>query len=83
MRRHVIGHSHDPEADALYIRLSDKAYAFGVDLDPERRIDYAADRTPIGIELLAVSHGVELADLPYRDEIVHVLTQAGVPVLAA
>jgi hypothetical protein len=46
MRGHIIGHKHDANADALYITLSDEPYAFGEDLGPERRIDYAADRTP-------------------------------------
>lgn len=79
--RHIIRHNHDPEADAVYITLSDKTYSFGEDLGPERRIDYAADRTPVGIELLAVSQGVDLDDLPYRDEIARVLEKAGIRVL--
>lgn len=83
MRGHIIGHSHDPEADALYITLSTKPYAFGEDLGPERRIDYAADRTPIGIELLAVSHGVDLEALPYRDEIAQLLERTGLSELAS
>jgi len=55
---------HDREAKALYIYLSEKPYAFGEDLDSQRRIDYAEDRTPIGIELLNVDRGVDLSDLP-------------------
>lgn len=82
MRRHIIKHTHDPQADAVYITLSDKPYSFGEDLGPERRVDYAADGTPIGIELLAVSHGVDLDGLPYRPELAALLEQAGVPVLA-
>ncbi len=73
---------HDPEADALYIRLSDKPYAFGEDLDHARRIDYAADRTPIGVELLYVSHGVDLADLPRADEVARVLREHNIRALA-
>lgn len=83
MRGHITGHRHDREADALYITLSAKPYAFGEDLGPDRRIDYAADRTPIGIELLAVSQGVDLEALPYRDEIAQVVEQAGLSVLAS
>lgn len=73
---------HDPEADALYIRLSDKPYAFGEDIDHARRIDYAADRTPIGVELLYVSHGVDLADLPQADELASVLREHNIRALA-
>jgi uncharacterized protein YuzE len=82
MRGHIIGHRHDREADALYITLSAKPYAFGEDLGPDRRIDYAADRTPIGIELLTVSRGVDLETLPYRDEIARLLERVGLSVLA-
>jgi uncharacterized protein YuzE len=83
MGKRIISYSHDPDADAVYITLSDKPYAFGEDLGPDRRIDYAADRTPIGIELLAVSHGVELGNLPFPGEVARVLEEAGVRVLTA
>ncbi len=59
----------DVEADAIYIHLSNKPYAYGKDLDDERRIDYASDNTPIGVELLNVSKGVNLDGLPHIDEI--------------
>ena len=64
---------HDPQADAIYIYLRDKPYAYGKDLDDERRIDYAADNTPIGVELLCVSKGVNLDSLPHVDEIAKLL----------
>ena len=60
---------YDREADAVYIHLRDRPYAYGRDLDDERRIDYADDNTPIGIELLNVSGGVNLDGLPDMDEI--------------
>jgi len=64
---------HDPQADAIYIYLREKAYSYGIDLDDERRIDYASDDTPIGVELLCVSKGVNLDDLPRKDEIAEIL----------
>ena len=64
---------HDAQADAIYISLSNKPYAYGKDLDDERRIDYAADNTPIGVELLCVSKGVNLDGLPCKDEIAEIL----------
>ena len=73
---------YDRESDAVYLRLSDAPYAFGEDLDRERRIDYAADGTPIGVELTCVSSGVDLRDLPHRDEIDRALRGLGVRVLA-
>lgn len=64
---------HDAQADAIYIYLSNKPYAYGKDLDDERRIDYASDNTPIGVELLCVSKGVNLDGLPCKDEIADIL----------
>jgi len=71
---------YDAEADAIYIYLSEKPYAYGTDLDDERRIDYASDNTPIGVELLCVSDGVNLDGLPYVyvDEIAEVLEAEGI-----
>ena len=75
---------HDLTSDAIYIHMRpDIAYAFGEDLDTERRIDYGADQRPIGVELLNVSHGVNLADLPEPNEIARLLAGAGVKVLTA
>ncbi len=64
---------HDVEADAIYISFSSKPYAYGKDLDDERRIDYASDNTAIGVELLNVSKGVNLDGLPRKDKIAEVL----------
>ena len=79
----MIEYTHDPEADAIYIQLSKKDYAYGEELDPERRIDYSSDGTPIGIELLCVSAGVNLRDLPHRDAIADVLMSNEIKVLAS
>ena len=70
----------DAKADAIYIYLINKPYAYGKDLDNERRIDYASDNTPIGVELLCVSNGVNIEDLPRKDEIVDVLESNGIEV---
>lgn len=69
----MLRYTYDERADAIYIVLSDKPYAFGEDLDHERRIDYAADGTPIGVELTCVSTGVETDSLPKRAEITRLL----------
>jgi uncharacterized protein YuzE len=54
----------DPEADALYVRLRDGAYARSVELDDRRRIDYDQDGEPIGVEMLGVSEGLSFQGLP-------------------
>jgi len=55
---------YDKKADAVCVHLSDAPYAYGKDLDTERRIDYDANGKPRGIEITCVSHGVNLDDLP-------------------
>ena len=77
----ILRYEHDPEADAIYVCLSDKAYAYGEDLSPERRVDFAADRTPIGVELTCLSHGVSLAGLPASAEIADLLAKLNIKML--
>lgn len=73
---------HDKKADAIYVYLRDAKYAYGKDLDHERRIDFTQDGTPIGVELLCVSEGVITDDLPNRAEIEHELEDRGIKVYA-
>ncbi|MBA7547590.1 hypothetical protein ES705_40019 [subsurface metagenome] len=73
---------YDKTADAIYIRLSDKPYSYGRDLDDLRRIDYDADDNPRGVELLCVSKGVITDDLPNRAEIERALDDKGIKVYA-
>ena len=73
---------YDPDADAVYIYLSDKPYAYGRELDNERRIDYASDHTPIGIELLSVSKGVNPDDLPEQRRMIELLEGKNIRVFA-
>ena len=79
----MIEYSHDEEADAVYIRISEKPYAYGEELDPERRIDYAADGSPVGIELLCVSTGVDTRDLPEQAEVAKLLASHRIKLLAS
>jgi uncharacterized protein YuzE len=64
---------YDREADAVYIQITKKPFGFMKTLDNNRRIDYDAGGKPTGIELLAVSHGVDLRDLPFRAKIERLL----------
>lgn len=73
---------YDRQADAIYIRLSDAPYAYGEDLDKERRIDYDASGKPRGVELLCVSEGVITDDLPQRSEIERLLGEHGIKIYA-
>ena len=73
---------YDRQADAVYIRLSDAPYAYGKDLDKERRIDYDASGKPRGVELLCVSDGVITDALPQRSEIERLLGEHGIKIYA-
>lgn len=73
---------HDKQADAIYIYLTDKPYAYGNGLDDTRRIDYSSDGSPRGIELLCVSQGVDLKDLPFRSEIEKLLSKKKIKIYA-
>lgn len=73
---------YDKEADAIYIRFNDAPYAYGKDLDNERRIDYDANGEPRGVELLCVSDGVITDDLPYRAEIEQLLGEYHIKMFA-
>ena len=73
---------YDKKADAIYIYLSDTPYAFGKDLDHERRIDYDSNGNPRGIELLCVSMGVITNDLPHRGEIERLLAKHHIKLFA-
>jgi len=73
---------YDKVADAIYIYLKDSPYAYGKELDHERRIDYDKNGTPIGIELLCVSEGVITDELPNRIKIERALEDKGIRVYA-
>lgn len=73
---------HDLDANAVYVHLADLPYAYGEDLDRERRIDYAEDGTPIGVEFTCVSGGVELEALPRAQEIASALGRLDIRVYA-
>jgi len=73
---------YDRKADAVYILLNDVPYAYGKDLDEERRVDYDAEGNPRGIELLCVSTGVITEDLPNRAEVERILGDRGIKVYA-
>jgi len=46
---------YDKEADAMYISLSDKPFAYTEVVNDSHYVDYSADNTPIGIDLLSIS----------------------------
>jgi uncharacterized protein YuzE len=73
---------YDPDVNAAYIWLRELPCAFGENLDHSRRIDYAADHEPIGIELLNVHRGVDLDNLPGRNAVAKLLAEHQIRVSA-
>jgi len=72
----------DKRADAIYIYFSDKPVAYTKKLDDIRYIDCASDDTPVGVELLCVSDGVDMHDLPQSEEISRLLGDKNIKIFA-
>ncbi|MFO7995953.1 MAG: DUF2283 domain-containing protein [Dehalococcoidia bacterium] len=73
---------YDHNADCAYVLINDLPHAYSKELDETRFIDYSEDGTVIGIELLYVSGGVDVSDLPYRAEVEKLLENHGMKVYA-
>lgn len=73
---------YDESVDAAYLTLTDEPWDHQVRLDDARGINYAADGSVIGIEILSPRRkGVLLDGLPYRDDIVRVMRSVGFRIL--
>lgn len=60
----------DPEGDALYVALEDSdGEVESEQLDEFRIIDYDEDGSPVGVEFLFVSRGLDLTGIPHADRI--------------
>ena len=73
---------YDEAVDAAYLQVSDGAWHSQRRLDDARGINYAADGSVIGIELLSPSrNGVNLDDLPYASDVERVMRSRGFRIL--
>jgi uncharacterized protein YuzE len=73
---------YDESVDAAYLRVSDAAWHHQQRLDDARGINYAADGSVIGIEILSPRRkGVRLDGLPYPDDVARVMRAVGFRVL--
>lgn len=73
---------YDESVDAAYLTVSDDNWARQERLDDARGINYAADGSVIGIELLSPRRkGVVLDRLPFVDDVARVLRSVGFRVL--
>jgi uncharacterized protein YuzE len=73
---------YDESVDAAYLTLSEADWDHQVRLDDARGINYAADGSVIGIELLSPRlRGVLLDGLPYVEDVARVLRSVGFRIL--
>ena len=58
----------DPEADAMYVYVRDPPVHRTQSLDAKRNVDSAEDGSIRGVAFLFVSAGIDLTDVPEREE---------------
>lgn len=70
--------TYDPHTDTLYVRLVGNAsVARQTFLDDHRIVDRSEDGAVIGVEFVAASDGVELADVPFAQQIEELIGGSG------
>ena len=75
---------YDESVDAAYLRVTDARWDHQLRLDDARGINYAADGSVIGIEILSPRRkGVLLDGLPHRDDVARVMRAVGFRILEA
>jgi uncharacterized protein YuzE len=73
---------YDESVDAAYLTASEAPWHHQVRLDDARGINYAADGSVVGIELLSPRRkGVHLDGLPFADDIERVVRSVGFRVI--
>jgi uncharacterized protein YuzE len=73
---------YDESVDAAYLRVSDAEWDHQDRLDDARGVNYAADGSVIGIEILSPRRmGVRLDGLPYADDVARVMRSVGFRIL--
>jgi len=73
---------YDESVDAAYLTVSDVEWDHQVRLDDARAINYGADGSVIGIEILSPRrNGVLLDGLPLREDVIRVMRSVGFRVM--
>lgn len=73
---------YDESVDAAYITVKEADWDHQIRLDDARGIDYAADGSVIGVEILSPRRkGVNIDGLPFRDDIARVLQSVSFRIL--
>ena len=61
--------TYDQDGDILYIQFSTAKVDRTKSLDDLRLVDYARNGSPIGVEFIGASGGLDLKDVPRSEEI--------------
>lgn len=70
--------TYDQEADILYVRLlDDEPVARQTFVDDVRIVDHSEDGSVVGVEFVGASDGVELADVPFAQQIEELIGGSG------
>lgn len=69
--------SYDRAADAVYVGFTRAASVRQVQLDDGRILDYSADGSLVGVEILSPGRGVDLTGIPRASEVAEGLSQLG------
>ena len=69
--------TYDRRADAAYISFADEPSVRQEPLDDGRILDFAADGSLVGVEILSPSLGVDLSDVPRASEVADAIHQLG------
>jgi len=75
---------YDESVDAAYSAIMDGPWHHQVRLDDTRGVNYAADGSVMGIEILSPRRrGVVIEGLPYPDDVARVMRSVGFRILEA
>ncbi len=67
--------TYDQGADAVYVYFSRNEIDHTDEITDQINVDYDAQGEPVGVEFLDVSDGIELNDVPRRDDVAKLLDQ--------
>ena len=68
---------YDPEADALYVRLSEGSAERQTYMGDFRILDYSKDGRVLGVEFLCAREGIDLQDIPFATRIERLIGESG------
>jgi uncharacterized protein YuzE len=67
--------TYDEVADAVYVYFNHHEVDRTEELSDDVIVDYDAQGEPIGVEFLDVSEGIDLDDVPHRDQVARLLEE--------